>query len=301
MLRAGIRRLVWTAATASAAALCAASAPAGATSGPPVVGVVKSGAAWVLRPLDAKTLQPLEGTWSRRVDRDAGLVRSPLGTGVAVNGARTLFVDSRTGRPLRSQTGTSSDAALSWFGGERFGRSGKARVLADFWEAGSLGYWVTYVDLASGGETFLDDEPWEVFPEGLVVWEEDTLAVVTGVGSDGFTGWRTLLTGSRYAQSAADIVHDRLYLLRRDGTIAEIDDVGGRPRVTYHHVDLNGKPFQAAWAGHGRIAIWGDDGLGTIDTRTWTTHALAEDVHAALMTRYGIVGWTEDVVGGVSV
>jgi hypothetical protein len=187
--------------------------------------------------------------------------------GVAVNGARTLFVDSRTGRQLRSLTGTAPDAALYWFGGERFGRRGGARILADYWEAGSFGNWVTYSDLESGGETWLEDEAWEVFPEGLVVWDEDVLGLVDGIGTYGFS-WTTLPGDQRhYAQSAADISHDRLYMLARDGTVAQIDHVGQRPKVSYHHVDLNGKPFEAAWAGHGRIAVWGADGLSARSTR----------------------------------
>ena len=57
-----------------------------------------------------------------------------------------------------------------------------------------------------------------------------------------------------------------------------------------HSVALKDRQFKAAWAGAGRIALWGEDGLGTIDTRTWTTHAIAPGVTGAVATRYGIAG-----------
>ena len=71
------------------------------------------------------------------------------------------------------------------------------------------------------------------------------------------------------------------------GLVSEIDRIDSRdpgPRVRYYPVDLNGRPFKAAWAGQGRIALWGQDGLGTIDTRNWTTHHIADRVTAALAT-----------------
>jgi len=53
----------------------------------------------------------------------------------------------------------------------------------------------------------------------------------------------------------------------------------------------------AAWAGSGRIALWVEDGLGTIDTRTWKTHAIAADVTGAVATPYGIAAWTKTTDG----
>lgn len=69
------------------------------------------------------------------------------------------------------------------------------------------------------------------------------------------------------------------------------------PRVSYHHVDLNGRDFQAAWAGQGRIVLTGVDGLGTIDTRTWTTQAISPVGGPILTTPYGIVNWTPGAEG----
>jgi hypothetical protein len=82
-----------------------------------------------------------------------------------------------------------------------------------------------------------------------------------------------------------------------NGTVAQVDRVSGRPEVSYHRVELNARRFDAAWAGQGRIAVWGQDGLGTIDTRTWTTHAIDSDARNALATPHGIVAWTYDAPG----
>ena len=61
--------------------------------------------------------------------------------------------------------------------------------------------------------------------------------------------------------------------------------------MTYHRVSLNGRQFEAAWAGRGRIALWGADGLGAIDTRTWTTKAIAPAAAQVVATPSGIAVW----------
>lgn len=90
------------------AMLVAAGAGAAPTVGPPpVIGIVKTGSTSALRPLDPRTLQPLPGSWSRRVGNDASPIRSPLGTRVAATwNTGTIFVDSRTGSVVaRTRTG----------------------------------------------------------------------------------------------------------------------------------------------------------------------------------------------------
>ena len=99
----------------------------------------------------------------------------------------------------------------------------------------------------------------------------------------------------------SDVAHTRLFAISSAGLVAQIDAIGDGPRVRYHRVGLNGRHFQAAWAGTGRIALWGEDGLGTIDTRTWTTHAIAADVRHAITTPFGIAAWTDNPAGGVTV
>ena len=95
-------------------------------------------------------------------------------------------------------------------------------------------------------------------------------------------------------QIATDVLHDRVFVVTTAGQIARISRASSaKPVVDYHTVALNGRPFRAAWAGAGRIALWGEDGLGTVDTRTWTTHAIAARVIGAVATRYGIAAWTD--------
>ena len=97
----------------------------------------------------------------------------------------------------------------------------------------------------------------------------------------------------------ADAVHDRLFVISSAGVVGMIQNVARRPRVTYHRVPLNGRPFEAAWAGHGRIALWGQDGLGTIDVRRWVVQHIASGVKGAVTTRFGIVAWTQNPAGGL--
>jgi hypothetical protein len=284
---------------------------------PPLVGVVKSGSRWTLRPLSPKTLQPLPGDWSRRVGGpQVSLVRSPLGTGVVAAGrSGAVFVDSRTGRALRPAVrGDDSETGVYWFGGERFVTRGGAKVLGAVLDGGSFGAWVDYFDvtvddgasaLGAFGPTGLFTDPSGVFPCGLISGGEGIQLVHAG-GRRAVNGVATkslpqaVRAAGVYNHYAADVAHDRLYMLTDDGRIAEIDHVCGRPQIAYHQVALSGKPFQAAWAGHGQIMLSGEDGLGTIDTRTWTTHALLADVVVAEPTPYGIVVASPSA-GGVSV
>ena len=99
-----------------------------------------------------------------------------------------------------------------------------------------------------------------------------------------------------FGMVVADVLHDRVFVISRDGTVAQVDRIGTTPRVTTHHVDLNGRGFQAAWAGQGMIAVWGQDGLGTIDTRTWTTQSVDAEARSST-TPYGIVSWVYETPG----
>ena len=75
----------------------------------------------------------------------------------------------------------------------------------------------------------------------------------------------------------ADVVHGRVYVVSSAGLVAT---VGRAPRS---RLRLPPRPPQrqavrGRLAGSGKIALWGEDGLGTIDTGTWTTHAIAPGV-----------------------
>jgi hypothetical protein len=301
------RRVLFAALTLSAtlvlgadASLASGPAPASA----PVVGVVGKGSARVLRPLDPRTLQPLRGSWSQRVGRGARLIRSPLGTRVAVSSAQgaAIVVDSRTGRIVaRSEEGIhDAGGDLYWFGGERRGRGG-AVVLYGFQDAGSFGSWYQFYDLVASAEDGASDAPWAVLPHALVITSLDNeFGRVLGMGPFGFDqdfiGWKKIPVSGQTVweyPAVADVLHDRIFLISKDGTVAEVNDVSATPRISYHHVDLNGRDFRAAWAGQGRIVLSGADGLGTIDTRTWTTQAISSEGDSVLHTTpYGIIVYT---------
>jgi len=99
----------------------------------------------------------------------------------------------------------------------------------------------------------------------------------------------------------ADVARDRLFAISSAGLVAEIEHLATKPTIGYHTVDLNGQPFDATWAGGGKIALWGKDGLGMIDTRTWTTQAVAPNVTGALATPLGLAAWTDDPADGITV
>ena len=61
-------------------------------------------------------------------------------------------------------------------------------------------------------------------------------------------------------QVVADVAHDRVYVVSSAGLVAEVDriaDIDRQPRVRYHRVTLNGRPFQAMWAGAGKYRALG--------------------------------------------
>jgi hypothetical protein len=97
---------------------------------------------------------------------------------------------------------------------------------------------------------------------------------------------------------AADTYRDRLFVLSAGGLIAELDHVA---ELSYHSVTLSGRPFQAAWAGRGRIALWGADGLGLIDTRDWSAHAVAPGVTDVVATPRGLIAWNRNGNDGLAV
>jgi hypothetical protein len=270
---------------------------------PAVVGVVPARSQWRLAPLDRRTLEPVPGSWSRRVTAptypgylNAALVRSPRGTAVVASGRRTFFVDSRSGRDLRPSAPGVVSPDLYWVGGERVVGRGRASVFSVYEDYGSGDIWYEYFDLALGAVdrgAFADSDPQAVIPNGMLVWMDRDLMLVRYAdpsGSGDFLkprGVHPPMVGT----VVADALHDRAFVISRDGTVARVDRISTTPRVTTHHVDLNGRGFQAAWAGQGKIAVWGQDGLGTIDTRTWTTQSVDADARSALATPHGIVAW----------
>jgi hypothetical protein len=283
----------------------------GAAPHPPrVMAVVPSATGPRLKPLDARTLAPLRGGWSRPVTKDVAAVLSPSGSRVAVVGKRdtVLVLDTATGRIIRKYGGeTAYD--LYWLGGDgTVGSRPELLVAVD--EGCSSG--------RCGAEYSIVGDGFSIGVEG---WPETEAALYGGLayafdpnylgllGSNGIPfsdGWElSKMPPTAPFRIAADVAHDRLFVISSAGLVAEIDhipyDLSQRPRIRYHRVELNGHPFEAAWAGAGKIALWGQDGLGTIDVRTWKTHAIARGVTGAVATPHGVAAWTEDPADGVTI
>jgi len=301
----------------ASAAVAAAGAP---TAPPPLVGVAESGGRWALRPLDPRTLAPLPGGWEQPVARNATVVRSPLGRGVAAmwdvpdagrKGGRwsgTIVVSTRTGTVLRRQREAIGDGDLYWSGGEAPAKRGGAIILDAYQDSGSQGYGYSFGDAVSGnGDGILTAGSFAAVAEGLALFfvDPEEIDIADGIKSNGIfypvvAPLHDAFGSEGLYQLVADVAHDRLYIPSTSGLVTEIDQLGGRHTISYHPVTLKDASFGAAWAGQGRIALWGEDGLGTIDTRTWTTNAISTD-QMALPTPFGIVAWTYDAPGGISV
>lgn len=289
---------------------------------PRVIAVVPSAAGARLRPLDARTLAPVRPGWSRAVrwSKEPGplpAVLSPSGSRIAVvvgrSGESVLVLDTATGRVVKRyiHPGDTS-SGVYWLGGDGTAGSKAALLVA------VGGTWRGTEFSVVGSENADDYEvgdPDGALREGLVlVWSPTTL----GVWGDGLGGSYGNLIGidlPRMPLSApfrvvADVAHDRLFAISSAGLVARIDhllgtpepDYGGRkPAVSYHRVALNGRPFEAAWAGSGKIALWGQDGLGTIDIRTWRTRGVAPGVSGVVATPFGLAAWSNDPAEGLSV
>ncbi len=288
-----------------------------------VIAVVPSVAGARLRPLDARTLAPLRPGWSRAVgwSKEPGLqpaVLSPSGSRIAVvvgpSGSESVVVlDTATGRVVKRYVHPGdTSSGVYWLGGDGTAGSKAALLVA------VGGTWRGTEFTVVGSENADDYEvgdPAGSLREGLVlVWSPTTLGV-WGDGLGGSYGNLIDFDLPRMPLSApfhvvTDIAHDRLFAISSAGLVARIDhlfgtpepDFGGRkPAVSYHRVALNGRPFEAAWAGSGKIALWGQDGLGTIDIRTWRTRAVAPGVTGVVATPFGLAAWTHDPAEGLSV
>lgn len=274
-----------------------------AASPPPrVVAVVPYPTGPRLMRLDARTLRPVHGGWSRAVWKYASTALSPSGSRIAVAGSRAVLVlDAANGRIVRKYSGPIS-GDLYWLGGDDPWAADALIVAVDFGcYSSGCEYGITTVG-SEREDGFTGDSPGPgPALEGALVFESDLSLYV--FGRSGFTVTIPLRRIPRNVpfQVVADVARDRLFVISSSGLVAEIEHVGHKPFVSYHRVDLNGRPFEAAWAGAGKIALWGEDGLGTIDTRTWKTRAIAAGVEKAIATPLGIAAWSTNAGDGLTV
>jgi hypothetical protein len=267
--------------------------------------------------LDARTLRPARPGWSRTLA--SGLRRpslaalSPLGSRVAVvvgseSNESLLIVDTARGGVLRRVRDVHAEE-LYWLGGEGDDRRAPALVVSAVFACGT-GVCGDEVDVAwandprgyPGGTDIFDKffvDVDQALRTRVVLTSDNPKGIALGPRGPGDSSINPYidvagLPDDAGFQIATDVLNDRVFVVTTTGQIARISRASGaKPVVDYHSVALNGRPFNAAWAGAGRIALWGEDGLGTIDTRTWTTHAIAGRVIGAVATRYGIAAWTD--------
>src|SRR5262249_46854417 len=283
---------------------------------PRVVAVVPSGTGWKLEPLDGRTLGPIPGAWSRAVRRGASVALSPSGSRVAVVGQqyRVFIASTTTGRTLRNyREPVLDDIGFYWLGDANGNDSrGEPVIVAEGFDCSSGGCGPEVAVVGSGlADGFgMDFVVGAFMPEGLVFASDPTEVSVYGsecpAGQSSCGTYFTIPLSKMPKEGpfgiVGDVAHDRVFELSSAGLVAEVDHILARkPTVIYHRTELNGQPFQAIWAGAGKIALWGKDGLGTIDTRTWKTHAIAPGVTAAVATPYGIAAWTADPADGLTV
>ncbi len=270
--------------------------------------------------LDARTLRPARPGWSRTLaawspTNPAAL--SPLGSRVAVvvggeSSQSLLIVDTATGRVLRRVRDVYAEE-LYWLGGEGNSRRSPALVVTAVLGCASGGVpggvcgdevnaaWTNDPRGYPGGITIFDKffvDVDQALRTRVVLTSDNPQGIVLEPGEPGDSSIKKYIDLAGMPddagfQIATDVLHDRVFVVTTAGQIARISRASGAKRVVdYHTGALNGRPFNAAWAGAGRIALWGEDGLGTIDTRTWTTHAIAPGVTGVVATRYGIAAWT---------
>ena len=256
--------------------------------------------------LDARTLAPLRGGWSRAVQSVSGMsALSPLGSRVAIStGGRLLVIDTATGQVVRRHQTDPWGERLYWLGGEGKRRDPYLLVVKNSLSCWSLGCGHEFHSLLPvtgylGDSGYLGDATTAVLRTGVVIEYRGAPKALDVYGTESENGNITEIILRRMSPTApfrvvADVARHRLFAISSAGLVAEIDRPDRRPRITYHPVNLNGGLFEAAWAGAGKIALWGKDGLGTIDTRTWTTQAIAAPVAGVVATPFGFAVWSDD-------
>jgi len=259
---------------------------------PATVALVGKGTRAAFMRVDPGTLEPLPGFGSVRLPPHAFFDLSEDSTRIAIaTPQQAVIVETASGRTLwREPNGYDVSYSLYWVGRHR-----NALPQAIAVGESKFGYEYTALTVRGSHGFSVDTDLWPASAlRGALVllgegWPGEG-AVKGAVRYFGRGGHPTVfLEDLPTAQTrvVADVAGDRLFVVYSSGTIAQID--GG---VTYHAVPLNGRDFDAVWAGHGQIAIWGPDGLGTIDTRTWSTRSLAPAAAGAVPTNLGLVSWS---------
>jgi hypothetical protein len=275
-----------------------------------VIAIVGSGARARLEPVDARTLAPLPGAWSLGVPKAEFATLSPSGKKIAVVTRSTLVVDAATGRvEHRFQFGGDISSGVYWFDQN----DARPFLVGVGFDCGSTGVGSCGAELTTAGYGPTDDSTYggtegagPAIQQGLVLQYNPTSIDVYHDGATDIPIDLPEMPQSAPYDVVADVARDRLFEISSAGLVAEIDHVGQALAcsdcISYHTVNLNGKPFTATWAGNGKIALSGEDGLGMIDTRTWTTQAVTANPNiGVLATPLGLATWTGQRADGITV
>jgi hypothetical protein len=226
-----------------------------------------------------------------------------LRSGNARASGPALVLETTTARILRKygEDGEAYGGELYWLGGDDPWGRDAFFVTADY-ACWSLGCGYELSPWGSGSSDGFAAEPVGALKGSLALDafpDSNEVVVYRRHGPISFE--LPLLPMAAPRRVVTDVAHDRIFVISSGSVVAQIRNIGRKPRVTYHRVDLNGRPFEAAWAGTGKVPLWGADGLGTIDTRTWKTRALAVGVEQVVTTPFGIAAWSTNPGDGLAV
>lgn len=254
---------------------------------PATVALVGTGTRTAFMRVDPSTLEPLPGFGRVRLPPHAVFDLSADSTRIAIaTPQQTVIADTASGRILGRERNEGYDVSygLYWVGRHR-----NALPQAIAVGESKFGYEYTTMTIR-GSHGSIDTGLWPAAAlRGALVLLGENRPGEGAVTYYGRGGHPTVLLEDPPTETTrvvADVAGDRVFVVYSAGTVAQVDH-----GVTYHAVPLNDRAFDAVWAGRGQIAVWGLDGLGTIDTRTWSTRSLAPAARGAVPTRFGLVSW----------
>lgn len=254
---------------------------------PATVALIGTGTRTAFMRVHPSTLEPLAGFGRVRLPPHAVFDLSADSTRIAIaTPQQTVIADTASGRTLWRERNEGYDVSygIYWVGRHR-----KALPQAIAVGESKFGYEYTAVTVR-GTHGSIDTDLWPAAAlRGALVLLGESLRGEGAVTYYGRGAHPTILLEApptKTTRVVADVAGDRVFVVYGAGSIAQVDH-----GVTYHSVPLNDREFDAVWAGHGQIAIWGPDGLGTIDTRTWSTRSLAPAAGGAVPTSFGLVSW----------
>ena len=191
-------------------------------------------------------------------------------------GGQVLLLGTKTGRVVRIDSNLGKrPERLYWLGAERSYGQLVAEGSACWWDCGFEQCGTALGVLGEGYSSWVYGGVYAVLREGVVILD------AAGEWADPDTTWLHLLGAVDKEvvlprmpadvpfDVVGDVAHSRVFSISASGLVAEIDRIRGLgpdayPRVRYHEVGLNGRPFEAGMGGRrqdravGRGRAWHD-------------------------------------------